>query len=377
MKVEEAAAAHRGPGETSEIQGEKWSISLPRTRIHTLEQLVEYFEIDTSEWEVERFVANKWEVAASHKGVLKVEPLFQVKAHLKKRQDVIDARRELEDLKAQFKKSAPALKAVKKPAVTTGNMLEINIPDAHFGKMAWGVETGGPNYDTKLADEIFAEAFEALLQRTASLRYDEILFVVGNDIMQSDNPEGQTYQGTAVSCDGRYHKTFRTVRSRIIDCIERLRTLTKKVKVVMVQGNHDKLSVWHLGDSLECYFHKCSDVEVDNSPRYRKYHRFGQVMLMFTHGDKGRAANLPLLMATEQREMFGATKYREIHTGHRHAVKLNEQCGIRVRILPALCPADAWHAENGLVGNIRSAEAYMWNRDEGMIGMAVFNAREQ
>lgn len=38
-----------------------WAIAIPKTRIHTLEQLVEYCEIDLKIWKVERFVANKWE----------------------------------------------------------------------------------------------------------------------------------------------------------------------------------------------------------------------------------------------------------------------------------------------------------------------------
>src|SRR5579863_115104 len=39
-----------------------WEVNLPSTTIHTLEQLIEKFEVDLSVWEVERFVANKWEV---------------------------------------------------------------------------------------------------------------------------------------------------------------------------------------------------------------------------------------------------------------------------------------------------------------------------
>jgi hypothetical protein len=95
---------------------------------------------------------------------------------------------------------------------------------------------------------------------------------------------------------------------------------------------------------------------------------------MFTHGDKGKRNDYPLLMATEQPEMFGQTKYREAHTGHTHQTKLDEQHGVRVRVLPALCEADDWHAENAFVGNLRSAEAYVWNKDEGLINIAITNS---
>ncbi len=48
--------------ETDEIAGDKRTISLPRTRIHTLAELVAACEIDLNEWFVERFVCNKWEM---------------------------------------------------------------------------------------------------------------------------------------------------------------------------------------------------------------------------------------------------------------------------------------------------------------------------
>ena len=53
--------------------------------------------------------------------------------------------------------------------------------------------------------------------------------------------------------------------------------------------------------------------------------------------------------------------------------KLDEQHGVRVRVLPALCPPDAWHAENGYVGNQRNAEGYVWNDREGLIAQVFHN----
>jgi hypothetical protein len=382
MKVGDLATKaiqSKPPSETREFDGNKWNISLPKTRIHTLDQLIEYCEIDLSVWEVERFVANKWEVGAKDANHdVQIHPLFQVKATFRKRVEIIDAKKEIEDLKAAAKRFAKIPAVIKRPKRDAGNMLEINIPDLHVGKLAWGQETGGPDYDTKLAEKIFEEALEVLLARVSGYAFHEVLFVAGNDLLNSDDVEGRTTKGTHVSTDTRYQKTFKTTRDMMIRAIEKLR-LIAKVKVAMIPGNHDSLSVWHLGDSLECYFHKYQDVEIDNTPRSRKYHRFGSVMLMFAHGDKGKIAEFPMLMAIEEPEMFGQTKHRECHTGHRHRKQdsklpqVDEKLGVRVRILSALCPADDWHAENGFVGNLRSAEAYIWNKDSGLIGTAVFS----
>jgi DNA repair exonuclease SbcCD nuclease subunit len=162
----------------------------------------------------------------------------------------------------------------------------------------------------------------------------------------------------------------------MIDMVESARKVAP-VHVVTMPGNHDRLAAWHMGHALECYFHNYKDVTFDNSPTARKYFEWGVNMLMFTHGDSGNRHDYPLLMAAEQPEMFGRTKFREIHCGHTHETKTIERHGIRVRVLPALCPPDEWHAANGFVGNQRNAEGYIYNNKEGMIGMVVYNDQSQ
>lgn len=370
--------------ESSEVSGDGWTISLPKTRICTLDELVAHCKIDLQIWEVERFIANKWEVGSKNAdSELVVEPLFQVKAFLRKRKDIIAVKQEIEALKADARRFMLQPIKIKRSPKLTGNMLELNLPDIHFGKQAWSVETGWSDYDIKIAEKIYRDAFTVLLGRVQGYEFDEIVFVVGNDIMQSDNPEDQTYKGTKVSCDSRYYKVFRLVCRLMIESIETLRHYAKRVKVIMVRGNHDTLSVWHLGESLGLRFTNYKDVEIDNDPRPRKYHQFGKVMLMFTHGHEGKPADYPMYMAVQEPEMWAATEFRECHTGHKHqkqdskVPQVGEKVGVRVRILSALCPPDDWHSNNGYIGNLQSAEAFVWNKDEGLIATAVYNAKTE
>jgi hypothetical protein len=361
--------------EKNEQYGDIWEVTLPKTNIHTLEQLLAYCKVDLAVWEVERFICNKWEMGFKDKHDLADSlPLFQVKAFLRKKVAIVDARQELEALKEQF--GAPEPQLVYREQQVTGNMLEINIPDVHVGKLAWPMETGQPPYDVQIAVALHDRALDTLIERTSHYAYDEILYVVGNDLLNSTDVENKTTAGTIVTTDGRFQKTFYKTREMVVRAIEKLR-LIAPVRVMLVPGNHDTLAVWHLGDSLQCYFRNYDDVKIDNEPKYRKYHQFGQVMLGFTHGDKGKKSDYPLLMATEKPEMFGQTKFREMHTGHIHQTKLEEQHGVRVRILPALCPADDWHSENGYIGNQRNAEAYIWNRIEGLLGTACYSDENQ
>lgn len=354
-------------GELTQIVGE---------RVMTAEDLYRVCKVDASEWEVERLVCNKWEMGAvlrnpGEKDSIAVTELFQIKATLKRKVVVLAAREEIERLKAEAKKALPVVKAVKRGRTKQpACLLQIAIPDVHMGKLAWKPETGA-NYDLKIAARLFETALEKLVERTAHLPIGRVAFVVGSDLLHTDNPNGTTTRGTPQDTEGRFHKTFWKTREMVQRSIERLR-LIAPVDVIMVPGNHDTQTLFHLGDSLECWYHDCEDVKVNNAPTQRKYYEFGKNLLMYTHGDKGKRTDYPLLMATEQPEMFGRTVHREIHTGHIHTLQTYEKHGVRVRVSPALCAADAWHAENAYVGNSRAAEAFVYDAVEGLIAQATW-----
>jgi hypothetical protein len=295
--------------------------------VRTLEDLVQVCNIDLDIWEVERWVANKWEVAMKPPATGKSpiwerpdatpvhRPLFQIKVWLRRRVVAIATRDEIAALKAQALEDAPRAPAIITLRNDSGYMFEPSIPDLHAGKLAWAKETGDANYDTKLARNAYEEALDTLLARTSQFKFEQIVLPVGNDLLNSDNLTGTTTSGTPQSTDVRFQKTFTTVRYMLVGAIERLRILAP-VRIVMVPGNHDQLAVWHMGDSLDCYFHNYTDVVIDNTPRTRKYFQWGRVMLMFTHGDKGKKPDYPLVMATEESEMWSATQVREAHCGH-------------------------------------------------------------
>lgn len=342
--------------------------------VQTLPQLIAVCEIDTEEWEVKEWVANAWQMGSVNRktGDTQATQLFQIKAWLRRKVEVLFAKAEIEALRATIGKDFPPLPAVKRPhEKDTPYLLEISIFDHHFGKLAWGRETGYQNYDLNIAIELYRRAVANLLLRTAGYTFAKIVFVIGQDMLNADNKQNTTTRGTPQSTDGRYQKTFMRVRDLLIDTIANLRQLAP-VEVVVVPGNHDSLAAWHLGDSLNAYFHATEDVTINNEPTPRKYVRHGKCLLGFTHGDKTKADKLPGIMLADKPRDVGETKFREIHVGHIHQTRLQEFHGIRVRTLSALCPVDAWHSEEGYVGQQRQAEAFVWHADEGIVSTAVY-----
>jgi hypothetical protein len=354
------AAGVNKKGMTSKIDGDDWNVFIPKTTVCSPDAVIKQLKVDTHVWELYRFRAKDLD-----------EGEFQISAFFRKRKHIIEILDEIADLKDLAAKGLKRkILKIERPEGVSGNLLEINISDHHFGKLAWPKETGHEPYDVQIAQAMFMRALNTLIERSSGYKFDRILFVIGNDLLNSDNAENTTTKGTVVTTDIRYHKTYRTVRFTLCEAIEKLKKIAP-VTVMVVPGNHDQLAAWHMGDSLECWYRSDPDVTVENDPRYRKYFQFGKVALGFTHGDKG--SDYPMLMASEEPKMWAETQFREIHTGHRHCDKVTEDHGVKVRILPALCPPDDWHAENGYVENQRQAEAFIWNKDQGLIATVLYN----
>jgi hypothetical protein len=90
--------------ETDDVAGDKRTITLDKTRVQTVDELLTHCKVDTSVWEVERFIVNKWEMGyvrqldklqSKNKNTQEIEThenrqadfeeLFQVKAFLRRK----------------------------------------------------------------------------------------------------------------------------------------------------------------------------------------------------------------------------------------------------------------------------------------------------
>jgi predicted DNA-binding protein (UPF0251 family) len=256
-------------------------------------------------------------------------------------------------------------------------LLEIAISDAHIGMYAWASETGAGDYDVKLATETVVQAVSDLAARC---RPKETIIVFNGDTMHSDTRKMQTeHSGHILDVDGRYSR----VLDHTIDCLTQsvdiCSSRTEKVKVLVTPGNHD----WHtsicLSRILHAYYHKCPNVEVIVSARPRYAMQWGDCMLAWAHGDRIKPGQWASIIPTEFSELWGRTKMRYLHLGHVHhkkqfaPVMVDEQCGLVVEYLSALCQTDAWAAESGYIGSIRGADGFLYN-ERGLDTRWSFNA---
>src|SRR5262249_18782900 len=143
----------------------------------------------------------------------------------------------------------------------------------------------GQSYDLAIAERLFRDAVEDLLDYASGFVFDQIVIPVGNDFLHFDNFRNQTSNGTPLDVDGRFPKVFVAGEMSMIWAVELLRGVAP-VKLIWVRGNHDTISSFCLARVLLNRFHNADDVEVDCSPTKHKYIRYGKNLLGFTHGDK-------------------------------------------------------------------------------------------
>lgn len=255
-------------------------------------------------------------------------------------------------------------------------LLELSLFDLHIGKLAWDEETG-ENFDSKIACERYTKAIDELLSRVDLSQIERILLPIGNDMINVDNKAHTTTAGTPQTCDGRFTKMIRIAKELLIRTIDKLATVAP-VDVVVVPGNHDNVVMFTLGEIMEAWYHNHKSVNVINTPKQRKYYQYGTVGLMFTHGNEEKHNDLGMIFATEEPQLWAATKVREVHLGHFHKSKaikyisVDEFQGFKLRIIPSLSGTDAWHFQKGY-NSMKTAEAYLWDAKEGLIANYFYN----
>ena len=357
-----------------EADGPNMTITATSSQIRTLEELIAYVKADMSQWYVKKWIANPWGNPENEN--------FQVKAWFEAREPEVDPRVEIEEMieeASEYMPVYPTWSPVPRPQ--TGNMLEIALFDHHFGQLSWGRETRSGNYDTEIARRLAFQAVDYMLSRSQEVPVDKILLTIGNDFFNVNSQANETVAGTPQSEDGRWQKSFVRGRKLWVEIIERCLTVAP-VDIIGVSGNHDGERSFYLVDSLACWFSNHPDVLVDNGPALRKYYQWGKCLIGYTHGDRhgerrGKAI-LVNLMATEQPVAWAETKFREWHKGHFHATSasatqfLDEELGVRERVMPSLVAIDDYHDKKGY-SHLRESMGLIWNTERGNTDIFMYH----
>ncbi len=140
----------------------------------------------------------------------------------------------------------------------------------------------------------------------------------------------------------------------------------ERVHVVLAEGNHDMASSVWLREMFTALYEDEPRVTIDSSVLPFYVYQHGETMLAFHHGHLVKLASLPLLFAAKFPEIWGTTKKRYCHTGHKHHVDEKEHPGITVIQHPTLAAPDAYAARGGWLSE-RQASSITYHDKFGQV----------
>lgn len=270
-----------------------------------------------------------------------------------------------DDIIADMKDYAPKYLNIKYPKIKDGHLLVVDPCDLHIGKLCSAFETGD-SYNVDIATKRVHEGVHGIIQKAQGFPIENILLVIGNDILHVDTPKGTTTSGTVMDTDGMWYDNFLIAKKIYIDIIETLIQIAP-VHVQYDPSNHDYTNGFFLADSIYSWFNKCKSVTFNVSIAHRKYYTYGENLIGTTHNDGAKETDLALLMAHEAAEDWPKCKHRYIYTHHIHHKKSRDYMSVCVEALRSPSGTDSWHSRNGFQNQVKAIEGFIHHKEHGQI----------
>lgn len=263
----------------------------------------------------------------------------------------------------------PRLKPIPAPKIKAPDLLTVyTLTDCHVGMLAWHKE-GGADWDLNIAERTLTGCFLHMLNN-APVADTCVIAQLGDWLHQDGLSAVTPTSGHLLDSDSRFSKivaaSIRILR-RVVDAALKKH---KHVVVLMAEGNHDLASSVWLRHMFAALYEREKRVEVIDCELPYYAHQHGKTMLCWHHGHMKKNDQLAGLFAAQYPEMWGATRKRYCHTGHRHHVEEKEFQGMTVVQHPTLAARDAYAARGGWISE-RQAQAITYHKEFGQVGRNI------
>ncbi len=250
---------------------------------------------------------------------------------------------------------------------------QYTVTDYHFGMMAWGEETGGADWDLKIAETLWCKWWTYAVRNSAPA--ETAIFAQLGDLVHFDGLKAITpAHGHVLDSDSRFAKIVRTVIRCCRFAVRELLTKHKHVHLIFSDANHDEASEVWMRELFAAHFEDDPRVTVDRSPGTYNAFEWGLTSLFYHHGHKkrsgkaGSANAIDSTWAARFRELFGRTKFSYGHTGHLHSDDMfTGGTGIKVERHETLAAPSTYEAAGGYESG-RSAKVITYSKRYGECG---------
>lgn len=269
-------------------------------------------------------------------------------------------------------------------------LLVVDLADVHFDKLCVASETSF-EYNLETARHRVIEGTKALLRRACAFGVHRILFVMGNDILNTDNGKTTT-SGTGQDTLGSFFNAYRAASAAYKEAIS-LCAGVADVDLIHCMSNHDWRAGWMLAQEVAAWFQNHPNInatEYNLSERHRKYYGYGNNALQITHGDGAKPEALLQAFHVEAKHLIAKCDYlyslqhhfhsktkqkrgldvftsekdhlgfTAIKTGHANVMGTH----INIEYVRSPSPPDGWHDRNGYI-NRQAVECFLYHPETG------------
>lgn len=321
--------------------------------IRDLEALIKYGKIDTSKWEITKYVQNYWGNAK--------DPHWQVKAWLSvKKDESLFQDKFIEFLKiyTPLNKEIPFFGDRKKAV----SCLVFNKQDAHLNKK----DIDGDNDIDRRFGKVILNTMQILEKATAVNYLETVVYIIGSDEFNSEWTAATT-KGTPQSNILSYEEGFKRICDHEVGMINLLKQKTDNLKVIYLPGNHDHYVGWHMINWLETYFRNEEGITFDSSTKCTKYIKWDNTALMLNHGDDIKPEKMASMFPMGFKEGWSSCDNHYIMCGDKHHTLAKDFNGIQFYQIPALSSAKSlWDDKKGHLYTKAEMTAFLIEAEIGM-----------
>lgn len=237
------------------------------------------------------------------------------------------------------------------------------ISDLHLGMLSEKNVTGN-NYNIQIAEKLYYNTINDVLSETADKDFEKIFFVIGNDFLNADNIFNTTTKGTQQDNSNMWH----TVVDKAIEmCINGINRLLEKSKVdvIYVPSNHDYHTMYGVVNVLKAYYRNTKDVNILGDPSERKYVKYGNTMMCFSHDMKiDRALEI---MTTEAKDIWCKSFRCILFLGHLHTqMSYMPKGSLEIYRLPTISGWSRWSNQQGYIQNEKKNQSFIIDKEKGI-----------
>lgn len=245
----------------------------------------------------------------------------------------------------------------------------VGLTDFHWGKYS-DPDENFEAFNKTIARERLFRATADIAARLQSIGRPEKLYVpIGSDFLHVDTEKNTTTSGTPQDSDGTPAEMLVSGCQLMEEWILTL-TQIAPVELVLMSGNHDRLTGLAILLYLEGVFRNNDSITVQLDRTPRVYRAYGKNLIGFVHGDGVKTTtDMAGHMAREASRHWHACPHKTVYTGHLHHEKTETDVafGVTRRQIPSLAGSDRWHALNGYVGAPKALPLYLHDKQRGLV----------